>query len=66
MNKRTTTQWTTTTKRTVRGPKNDPMMDELDTLLAGCKWDSMLRDVEHMPLNKARELRAKLNNLFAS
>lgn len=61
-----TTQWTTTTKRTVRRPKDDPLMGELDDLLASCKWDAMLRDVEHMPLNKARELRSKLNNLFAA
>ena len=62
-----TTQWTTTTKRTVRRPKEEPLdMSGLDEILMAGKWDSMIRDVEHMPLNKARELRAKLNNLFAT
>lgn len=62
-----TTQWTTTTKRTVRRPKDsDVDMSELDEILMAGKWDAMIRDVEHMPLNKARELRAKLNNLFAT
>lgn len=64
MTKRTTTQWTTTTKRTTRGTAPDNIDAELDHILADCRWNAVIRDVEQMPLGLARKLRDRLDTIF--
>ena len=66
--KRTTTQWTTTTTRTTQGrqPKLSAVdMAELDAILDGTPpWEKVIAQVDKMPLNLARRLRQRLEELF--